>query len=80
MLYSDGITEATRPLPGSTTAPLHPSEMEFFDEARLLAAVTAHSQESAAAIMAGVLLAVREFSGDQPQEDDMTLLIVKFTG
>lgn len=81
VLYSDGITEAARPLAGQATgSPGGPEDMEFFDEARLEAVVTGLKGSSSAAIMAGVLKSVREFSGDEAQGDDITLLIVKFTG
>ena len=79
VLYSDGITEAARPRAGSSAVRRF-DDMEFFDEARLEAAVTRHAGESAAAIMQGILTSVRDFSAAEPQGDDITLLVVKYAG
>lgn len=50
---------------------------EFFESERLLATVRAHAHLPASAIYAAVLLAVHTFRGTSPQQDDITLLVVK---
>ncbi|HJZ69482.1 MAG TPA: PP2C family protein-serine/threonine phosphatase [Blastocatellia bacterium] len=67
VLYSDGITEARS------------SSDEEFGEKRLQALIEKHSNESLADVQAGVLEAVSNWAGDEP-EDDMTLLMVRATG
>jgi sigma-B regulation protein RsbU (phosphoserine phosphatase) len=64
VLYSDGITEA-----GES------SEREF-GEARLEAAVKQHKEKPLDEIRQQVLKAVRDWSGDEA-EDDMTLLLIR---
>ncbi len=66
VLYSDGITEAG----------VHKGEE--FGESRLEEVITAHAHKPLAEIQEQVLRAVREWSGDEP-EDDMTLLIARAT-
>jgi phosphoserine phosphatase RsbU/P len=63
-LYSDGITEAT-----SKTG-------EEFGDGRLQAEIEKRSEKPLAEIQAGVLEAVRQWAGDE-LEDDMTLLMVR---
>jgi sigma-B regulation protein RsbU (phosphoserine phosphatase) len=63
-LYSDGITEAAS---GSG---------EEFGDGRLQTEIEKHSEKPLAEIQAGVLEAVRNWAGDEP-EDDMTLLMVR---
>jgi serine phosphatase RsbU (regulator of sigma subunit) len=64
VLYSDGITEAT-----SKTG-------EEFGDGRLRAEIEKRSSGTLAEIQAGVLEAVRDWAGDE-LEDDMTLLMVR---
>jgi sigma-B regulation protein RsbU (phosphoserine phosphatase) len=66
VLYSDGITEA------------RVRQGEEFGEARLEAVVAAHAEKSLAEIQQQILTAVRNWSGQEP-EDDMTLLLVRAT-
>jgi phosphoserine phosphatase RsbU/P len=66
ILYSDGITEAGE------------IDGEEFGEERLEAAVAASRHKTVAEIKSGVLEAVRNWSGKEP-EDDMTLVIVRAT-
>jgi sigma-B regulation protein RsbU (phosphoserine phosphatase) len=66
VLYSDGITEARS------------SADEEFGERRLQALIEKHSDEVLADVQARVLEAVRNWAGDEP-EDDMTLLMVRAT-
>jgi serine phosphatase RsbU (regulator of sigma subunit) len=66
VLYSDGITEARS------------SDDEEFGEKRLQALIEMHSGAALADVQAEVLEAVRNWAGDEP-EDDMTLLMVRAT-
>jgi sigma-B regulation protein RsbU (phosphoserine phosphatase) len=66
VLYSDGITEAGA------------REGKEFGDARLEDVVAAHAPEPLAEIRERVVEAVREWSGQEP-EDDMTLLLVRAT-
>jgi sigma-B regulation protein RsbU (phosphoserine phosphatase) len=63
-LYSDGITEAAS------------SSGEEFGEGRLQTEIEKHAEKTLAEIQAGVLEAVRNWAGDE-LEDDMTLLMVR---
>ena len=65
LLYSDGITEA-----------MNADEKEF-GEIRLVDIIKENWNESVETIVNKILQAVRLFTGDSPQTDDMTLLIVK---
>jgi sigma-B regulation protein RsbU (phosphoserine phosphatase) len=64
ILYTDGITEAR-------------NGPELFEEFRLEAAIANCSSASASHIAQGILLAVKQFTEDQPQSDDMTLVVVQ---
>jgi sigma-B regulation protein RsbU (phosphoserine phosphatase) len=64
VLYSDGITEAG----------VHSGEE--FGESRLAAVIEANGNKPLAEIQQQVLTAVRQWSGEEP-EDDMTLLIAR---
>jgi sigma-B regulation protein RsbU (phosphoserine phosphatase) len=66
VLYSDGITEA-----GIMRG-------EEFGESRLEEIIAAHGHKPLAEIQGQVLSAVREWAGDEP-DDDMTLLIARAT-
>ncbi len=63
VLATDGVTEAGEP--------------EQFGSQRLLACVRDHRRESAQQIAHGVYRAVRAFAAEQPQQDDIALIIVK---
>ena len=76
VLYSDGITEAARPMPGVTEA-TSPDEAEYFGEDRLLEAAQAHHTESARDILDGLVAAAHAFAGGAPQSDDLTVVVVK---
>ncbi len=65
LLYTDGVTEAINPAG------------ELFGEARLKDVLFAQQNQTAAEIVEAVLGAVTEFSGSQPQEDDITLLVIR---
>ena len=66
VLYSDGITEATS------------KNGEEFGELRLESVVRAHCGKPLAVIQQQVLASVRQWAGEN-QEDDMTLLLVRAT-
>lgn len=68
LLYSDGVTEATRP-----------ATREEFGEARLSRVVAAHRQEPAPRILQHVRRAVDEWSAGAPPADDVTLVIARRT-
>ena len=65
LLYTDGVTEATR------------SSGEEFGEARLQSCVQGARDLSAADICARIREAVREFTGTGTRVDDITLIIIK---
>jgi sigma-B regulation protein RsbU (phosphoserine phosphatase) len=66
IFYTDGVTEAMN------------AEGELFGEEKLQAAVmTAAPEASAQRVLEAVMDAVNAFTGDTPQSDDFTLLVVK---
>jgi len=68
LLYTDGITEAQN------------KDGEEFGYDRIEYLLRKHNAESAENIYNIIINAVEEFAGDQPQHDDITMLIVKKTG
>ena len=64
ILYTDGITEAR-------------NGANLFDESRLEAAIARCISASASEIAQGILLAVNQFTGNLPQSDDMTLVVIQ---
>ena len=65
-LYTDGIPEATD------------SKGCMYTLDRMLDALNEHSAESPAGMVDGVRKSVREFVGDAPQFDDLTMLCLEF--
>ncbi|WP_292522113.1 SpoIIE family protein phosphatase [Methanoculleus sp.] len=65
LLYTDGVTEA-----------INPDEVQFGEE-RLIETVMGWRDLSPAEIIDRVRDAVTEFSGDEPQFDDMTLMVIR---
>jgi sigma-B regulation protein RsbU (phosphoserine phosphatase) len=65
VIGTDGITE-TRNIAG-----------EFFGAERVRQVVRANASRSAAGIQSAVIEAVQGFRGEAPQEDDVTLVVVK---
>ena len=65
VFYTDGITEAWN------------ATNEMFGQERLQAIVTANSGASAEEVCQAVLVALKNFTGDTPLSDDITLLVVK---
>jgi sigma-B regulation protein RsbU (phosphoserine phosphatase) len=66
VLYSDGICEA------------RDAADEEFGEARLRAAAAAALGQGPAAVLAGILAAVRGFTGGAPQADDITVVVMRY--
>ena len=64
-IYSDGITEAMN------------EQEEEFGEDRFAEVIAAHKNESSESIIQHILEEVEKHTGDMPQMDDMTLLIIK---
>ena len=64
VLYSDGITEA------------QDHEEEIFDEERLQNVAQSNLGRSAEEIQDAILAEVHEFTGDAPQADDITLMVL----
>jgi sigma-B regulation protein RsbU (phosphoserine phosphatase) len=50
---------------------------ELFGKDRLRETIAAHADESASHIYAAILDAVAAYRGDAPQEDDVTLVVIK---
>jgi sigma-B regulation protein RsbU (phosphoserine phosphatase) len=68
VLVTDGITEAVS------------RREEMFGADRLLQAAEQHAGGSVAELQAGILAAVDDFSRGAYQADDITLLIIRYTG
>jgi serine phosphatase RsbU (regulator of sigma subunit)/pSer/pThr/pTyr-binding forkhead associated (FHA) protein len=66
VIYSDGVTECTD------------QSGEFFGEERVYECLRDCTKLSANAVLERVFRAVSEFSGDAPQADDITVLVVRF--
>ena len=75
VLYSDGVTEAERPLPAGAEG--EEADHIFFEEERLVEAVRANRHKTAGEIMSAVLASITEFTQGAPRSDDLTLVIVK---
>jgi len=65
IVFSDGISEAVN------------SAGEEFGEARICELAAANSEMSAAALIENIFAAVGEHARNQPQMDDMTMVVVK---
>jgi len=65
LLYTDGIVEA------------HNADKELFGAARMLEVAASLQKRSAHHLQDALLSAVRAFTGNQPQFDDLTLVMVK---
>jgi sigma-B regulation protein RsbU (phosphoserine phosphatase) len=65
VIFSDGITEA------------FDIDENQFGERRLEDVIAMHRDEPAARIIDRIVDAVREFAGDAPQADDLTLVVIK---
>jgi serine phosphatase RsbU (regulator of sigma subunit) len=67
VMYTDGVTESTN------------SREELFGEKRLIEIIRNNARFPAQVILEQILSDVKEFSGDMPQFDDITLLVIKGT-
>ncbi|MCK4468572.1 MAG: SpoIIE family protein phosphatase, partial [Desulfobacterales bacterium] len=67
-IYSDGVTEAMN------------SKLELFSEERLEGELDRLKGLPVADIIAGVMEKIREFSQDEPQTDDITMMIIQYNG
>jgi len=65
VLYTDGITEAEN------------ARQEMYGEDRLREIIRAAAAESSQEMINRILESVRAFSGDYPQSDDITLMIIR---
>lgn len=65
VFYTDGFTEAMR------------SDGDEFGEEQLVSSITRHRHKSATDIIKGICGDVQQFTGDHPQHDDMTMVVVK---
>ena len=68
VLYTDGITEAVN------------EKEEEFDLKNLIDAVRISNQGSASSIVANIAQRISRFTGNIPQQDDLTLLVLKVKG
>lgn len=67
VFYTDGISEAKN------------GELEDFGTDRLEEIIKTNSQQTAEQLVSAITNAVSEFAQDQPQHDDITLMIVRFS-
>src|SRR5688572_13840239 len=68
VIYSDGVTEA------------HNLAGDEFGEARLIEVIERYSRGSAEIVLEQIISAVKEFALGAEQYDDVTALVVKYTG
>jgi sigma-B regulation protein RsbU (phosphoserine phosphatase) len=69
VLYTDGIDEARRPLPGG--------KWEEYGVERLRAVLRPHRERSAKEMVNAVCADIRAFRGTRPPRDDRTVVVVK---
>jgi sigma-B regulation protein RsbU (phosphoserine phosphatase) len=67
VMYTDGVTESVN------------SKQEMFGEKRLIEIIQRKRHLTAQCILNEILIAVKAFSGDNEQLDDITLLVIKGT-
>jgi len=68
VLYTDGVTEAEN------------KDDELYGEERLEAVLGGIQGKTAAGIIASIIEDISAFAGDNPQSDDITLLVMKTLG
>ena len=68
LIFTDGVTEAIN------------SRNELYGDARLVASVRGAATRPAGRIVEAVVEAVNAFAGGQPQEDDITVLALRYLG
>ena len=71
VLYTDGITEAVRDVLDG--------EDKYFEEARLINVINRNLDKSARDIQSAILEAITSFTAGAPQNDDITLVVIKRT-
>ena len=74
LLYTDGVVEATRATVGTADA----EDAEMYGEPRLERLLVEHAGASSQEIVDRVFQAVKEFTGQASQDDDITVLALKF--
>jgi sigma-B regulation protein RsbU (phosphoserine phosphatase) len=65
VMYTDGVTESIN------------QDEELFGEDRLRSIIVSNARLPAVEILVKILDGVREFTGDMPQFDDITLMVIK---
>ncbi len=65
VLYTDGVTEAIN------------GAEEMFGEERLRQIISENLMKSSAGIVSAILDAITAFAKDQPQADDITLMVIR---
>jgi sigma-B regulation protein RsbU (phosphoserine phosphatase) len=68
ILYTDGVTEAMN------------SEKETYSDGKLLETVVRSKNDTAEGIVREIVQSVRDYAGDEPQSDDITILALKYQG
>ena len=68
LAFTDGVTEAIN------------AGGELFSDARLAAALERSAKDTPAAIVSGIVNAVNAFAAGTPQEDDITVLALRYAG
>ncbi len=72
VLYTDGITESVREVSDA-------DEDKYFGETRLISLIKKHLDKSAREIQSTILEAISAFTAGAPQNDDITLVVIKRT-
>ncbi len=72
VLYTDGITEAVKEV-------LDGNKDKYFEEARLIEVIKKNLDKSARDIQSAILEAISDFTAGAPQNDDITLVVIKRT-
>jgi sigma-B regulation protein RsbU (phosphoserine phosphatase) len=68
ILYTDGVTEAMNPA------------REVYSDENLLQTVTRSGENTAEGLVREIVQSVHDYAGDEPQSDDITLLVLKYRG
>ncbi|MBA4397471.1 MAG: serine/threonine protein phosphatase [Syntrophus sp. (in: bacteria)] len=68
ILYTDGVTEAMN------------AAKEVYSDGKLLSTVMQSESAAAEGIIREIVQSVRDFAGDEPQSDDITMLVLKYRG
>ncbi|MFC2159059.1 PP2C family protein-serine/threonine phosphatase, partial [Acidobacteriota bacterium] len=70
VMFTDGVTEAMKPDTGKV-------EDKLFGDTRLIEVVESNREGSAREIQSAILKAVYDYEGGRPQNDDITLVVIK---